>query len=170
MISRFVMKSVGHGIQSRTISTNIAYNGWIETMISPLSSSISPLQRISQMYCGGNDRWRFTKDIDDMDDDLNIKAIEIWEKPIQRSIHSAFHDIANRWIVLKLKNSNSCFLLNRVVSGVQLSRLPLNKDGQTICKCNLFKPDEMLKLKCYKNKKKSSMNRFAEYVINKQSK
>eukprot|EP00483_Globobulimina_turgida_P013603 UN13629 len=128
-----------YNLQHTLISSN-SYNGWIETITSPFSSAISPLQRISQMYSDGNDRYRFSKDIDI---NLNIIAIEIWQKSSGQPINTTLRGIANNWIVLKLQNSNSCFLLNRVVSGIQLSRLPLKEDGKSISECNLFKSDEM---------------------------
>merc|ERR1719384_617315 len=148
---------------------------YVETMISPFKSSISPLQRMSQMNGTCVDRWRFTKEIDE---NLRIKSIEIWTKSAgsfidnsqRKKIHIALRGASNTSVVLKLHGSDSCFMLNRVSNGIRLSQLPLNDDGESIADCNLFKTQEMVKLFKCENITNLPINRISELLNDEESK
>eukprot|EP01084_Bolivina_argentea_P316551 548751_1 len=172
VISRLFVRSSAKRVILRHIqhkmASNHAYNGWIETMVSPFQCSFSPLQRICQMSNGFVDRHRLTKDTDNT---LQIKAIEIWRNSTSSYMDNALQGIENASIVLKLQNSNSCFVLTRVVDGIQLSRIPLDEDGESISDCVLFHQQQMVKLKSYSNDvDQLSMTALAESIINEQSK
>jgi len=69
------------------------------------------------------------------------------EDNAQKEVHIALRGIAHTMVVLK--SGSNAFLLDRVVEGIRLTELQIDKDTQCINECNRFKPNEMLKISAY---------------------
>ena len=106
--------------------------------------------------------------------DIQFKSAEIFvrkagsfddsEDNAQREVHIALRGIAHTVVVLRSANSTNTFLLDRVVEGIRLVELKVDKDDNNkIEKCSKFKPEEMLKLSTYNNIGLSSQN-IADWI------
>jgi len=86
------------------------------------------------------------------------------EDNAQREVHIALRGIAHTVVVLKSADSSNTFLLDRVVEGIRLTELKVDKeDSNKIEKCSKFKPEEMLKLSTYNNIGLSSLD-IADWI------